>query len=73
MNAEKNFDIAIIGLGPAGATLARLLDSKFSVIAFDKKTLSLVWVKEDIIPTNRKPFYKDFASYQQEQKFIHTR
>lgn len=42
-------------------------------IAFDKKTLSLVWLKEDIVPTNRKPFYKDFASYQQEQKFIHTR
>lgn len=42
-------------------------------IAFDKKTLSLIWLKEDIVPTNRKPFYKDFVLYQQEQKFIHTR
>ena len=31
------YDIAIIGLGPAGATLARLLDKKFKVIAIDKK------------------------------------
>lgn len=31
------YDIAIIGLGPAGATLARLLDSRFRVIALDKK------------------------------------
>lgn len=31
------FDIAIIGLGPAGATLARLLDKHFKVIAIDKK------------------------------------
>jgi len=31
------YDIAIIGLGPAGATLARLLDSSFSVVAIDKK------------------------------------
>ncbi|ACC97843.1 Dehydrogenase family protein [Elusimicrobium minutum Pei191] len=34
----KHFDIAIIGLGPAGATLARLLDGKFfRVAAIDKK------------------------------------
>ena len=32
------YDIAIIGLGPAGATLARLLDKKYKVIAIDKKT-----------------------------------
>ncbi|MCL2021824.1 MAG: FAD-binding protein [Betaproteobacteria bacterium] len=32
------YDIAIIGLGPAGATLARLLDPKFRVIAIDKKS-----------------------------------
>ncbi|GAA5104613.1 colicin M resistance lipid reductase CbrA [Orbus sasakiae] len=32
-----DYDIAIIGLGPAGATLARLLDSKFNIIALDKK------------------------------------
>ena len=32
------YDIAIIGLGPAGATLARLLDSSFRVIAIDRKS-----------------------------------
>lgn len=32
------YDIVIIGLGPAGATLARLLDSSFSVAVIDKKT-----------------------------------
>lgn len=31
------YDIAIIGLGPAGATLARLLDRRFSVAVIDKK------------------------------------
>jgi len=31
------YDIAIIGLGPAGATLARLLDSRYKVIAIDRK------------------------------------
>lgn len=31
------FDIAIIGLGPAGATLARLLAPRFRVAAFDRK------------------------------------
>ncbi|MCL2161321.1 MAG: FAD-binding protein [Betaproteobacteria bacterium] len=31
-------DIAIIGLGPAGATLARLLDPRFRIIAIDKKS-----------------------------------
>lgn len=31
------YDIAIIGLGPAGATLARLLDNRFSVAAIDRK------------------------------------
>lgn len=33
------YDIAIIGLGPAGATLARLLGDKFKVIAIDKKNM----------------------------------
>ncbi len=33
----NDYDIAIIGLGPAGATLARLLDSRLRVIALDKK------------------------------------
>lgn len=31
------YDIAIIGLGPAGAMLACLLDSRFRVVALDKK------------------------------------
>lgn len=31
------YDIAIVGLGPAGATLARLLDRSFSVAVIDKK------------------------------------
>lgn len=33
-----DFDVAIIGLGPAGATLARLLPKNLRVIAFDKKS-----------------------------------
>ena len=32
------YDIAIVGLGSAGATLARLLDNKYKVIAIDRKT-----------------------------------
>lgn len=32
------YDIAIIGLGPAGSTLARLLDPSLSVIAIDRKS-----------------------------------
>jgi len=35
---DSAYDIAIIGLGPAGATVARLLDKKFKVIAIDKKS-----------------------------------
>ena len=31
------YDIAIVGLGPSGATLARLLDKKYKVIAIDRK------------------------------------
>jgi flavin-dependent dehydrogenase len=31
------YDIAIIGLGPAGATFARLIDKKYKVIAIDRK------------------------------------
>jgi len=38
MGNNKVYDIAIIGLGPAGSTFARLLDKRYSVIAFDKKT-----------------------------------
>lgn len=37
MKTDKIYDVAIIGLGPAGATFARLLNNNFSVIAFDKK------------------------------------
>ncbi len=33
-----DFDIAIIGGGPAGATLARLLDKRFRVLMIDEKT-----------------------------------
>jgi len=35
------YDIAIIGLGPAGATLARLLNENLNVIAIDKKSDTL--------------------------------
>lgn len=34
------YDIVIIGLGPAGATLARLLDKKYKVAVIDKKDVS---------------------------------
>ncbi len=34
----EHFDVAIIGLGPAGAALARQLSGKMRVIALDKKT-----------------------------------
>lgn len=35
--SHQEFDIIIVGLGPAGATLARLLSSRYSVLALDKK------------------------------------
>lgn len=34
----SDFDIAVIGGGPAGATLARLLDGRFRVLLIDGKT-----------------------------------
>lgn len=34
---ESIYDVAVVGLGPAGATFCRLLDSRFRVIAFDRK------------------------------------
>lgn len=34
---NTTYDIAIIGLGPAGSTLARLLSKEFKIIAIDKK------------------------------------
>ena len=37
MKAKDLYDIAIIGTGPAGATLARLLHPKYKIIAIDKK------------------------------------
>jgi flavin-dependent dehydrogenase len=37
MKEDSIYDIAIIGLGPAGAAIARLLDARFKVIAIDKK------------------------------------
>ncbi|PQN20631.1 colicin M resistance protein CbrA, partial [Shigella flexneri] len=33
----EHFDVAIIGLGPAGSALARKLAGKMQVIALDKK------------------------------------
>lgn len=33
----EHFDVAIIGLGPAGSALARQLSGKMRVIALDKK------------------------------------
>lgn len=37
MADKEVFDIAVIGLGPAGATFARLLNSSLKIIALDKK------------------------------------
>ena len=33
----KMYDIAIIGLGPAGATVSRLLSKKYKILALDRK------------------------------------
>ncbi len=35
-----DFDVAVIGAGPAGSTLARLICEKFNVVVLDKKDLS---------------------------------
>ena len=32
------YDVAVVGLGPAGSTLARLLSPKLKVIGIDKKS-----------------------------------
>ena len=34
------YDVAIIGAGPAGATLARLISDRFGVLLVDKRRLS---------------------------------
>ena len=51
---QCDYDIAIVGLGPAGATLARLLDSRFRVLAIDKKTLEPSYA----IPATPRAFRK---------------
>ena len=33
------YDVAVVGLGPAGSTLARLLSPKLKVIGIDKKAI----------------------------------
>jgi len=38
MQDDSTYDVAIIGLGPAGSTVARLLDPAFRIIAIDKKS-----------------------------------
>ena len=43
------YDIAVVGLGPAGSTLCRLLDPRFRVIAFDRKA------SDPALPGFRKP------------------
>ncbi len=42
---SNRYDIAIIGMGPAGATLARMLPPDFKVVAFDKKGSDLRFEK----------------------------
>ncbi len=39
LRGESMYDVAIVGAGPAGATLARLLASKYSVLLLDKRDL----------------------------------
>ena len=43
------YDIAVIGAGPAGCTLARLLDKKYRVLLMDKRDLS----SEDYLGINK--------------------
>ena len=37
----KMYDIAIIGLGPAGATVSRLLSKKYKILALDRKNSNM--------------------------------
>lgn len=42
------YDIAIVGAGPAGATLARLIGRKYKVLLVDKRTLDETFVRGSI-------------------------
>ncbi|MCK5811382.1 MAG: NAD-binding protein [Clostridiales bacterium] len=43
------YDIAIIGAGPAGSTLARYLDEKYKVVIIDKKIKRLVKKMKNVV------------------------
>jgi len=49
-----DYDIAVIGLGPAGSTFARLIDERYRAIAFDKKRESCAAAPDDT-PGFEKP------------------
>lgn len=53
------YDVAIIGLGPAGSTLARLLSKEFNIIAIDKNILLTMVFKSLVVdyfpPMLKKP------------------
>ncbi|SHN55496.1 lycopene cyclase family protein [Desulfovibrio litoralis] len=40
MLKNQTYDVVIIGAGPSGATLARLLDSKYSILLIDARNLT---------------------------------
>jgi len=41
------YDICIIGAGPAGATLARMLDTNYRVLLVDRRPLDRAWAQGD--------------------------
>ncbi|MDD4238566.1 MAG: FAD-dependent monooxygenase [Desulfotomaculaceae bacterium] len=43
------YDIAIIGAGPAGATLARLIGHQYRVLLLDKRNLDMERREDSII------------------------
>lgn len=45
----EHFDVAIIGLGPAGSALARKLAGKMQVIALDKSTSVVLKVSANLV------------------------
>ncbi|MCL2881923.1 MAG: FAD-binding protein [Coriobacteriia bacterium] len=49
-----DYDIAVIGLGPAGSTFARLIDERYRVIALDKKREGCTGAPDDT-PGFEKP------------------